>query len=117
LKAIRLLQARGLPLDQIQQRILGRSADELRGLERLELRMLAGAGSDGSGAALSASDMLPLEGERWGVSALGGEFFLVSRRGRTLSISQRRMLTAVLSGALEDAANGHLTTESAGNSN
>ncbi len=103
LKAIRLLQARGLPLDQIQQRIHGRATEELRALERIELRMLAGAHQDGGGAALSPADLLPLEGERWGVSALGGEFLLVSRRGRTLSVAQRRMLTAVLSGALEDS--------------
>ncbi len=102
LKAIRLLQARGLPLEQIQQRIAGRTTEELRALERVELRLLAGASQDGGGAALSPSDLLPMEGERWGVSALGAEFLLVSRRGRTLSVAQRRMLTAVLSGALDE---------------
>lgn len=106
LKAIRLLQARGLPLEQIQQRILGRSAEELRALERLELRMLAGATQESGTSSLSPADLLPMEGERWGVSALGNEFLLVSRRGRTLSVSQRRMLSAVLSGALEEGGSG-----------
>jgi DNA-binding transcriptional MerR regulator len=103
LKAIRLLQARGLPLDQIQARIHGRSLDELRSLERLELRQLAGdAGDGGLPEAVGAAELLPGEGERWGVSALGAEFFLVSRRGRTLNGVQRKMVAAVLTGALED---------------
>lgn len=103
LKAIRLLQARGLPLEQIQARIHGRSLDELRTLERVELRMLTGDAGDGisSGVGTSA-ELLPGEGERWGVSALGTEFFLVSRRGRTLTGAQRKVVAAVLTGALED---------------
>lgn len=106
LKAIRLLQARGLPLEQIQQRILGRSAEELRALERMELRMLAGASQEAPPSPLSPTDLLPMEGERWGVSAIGNEFLLVSRRGRTLSVAQRRMLSAVLNGALEEGEGG-----------
>jgi DNA-binding transcriptional MerR regulator len=103
LKAIRLLQARGLPLDQIQARIQGRGLDELRALERVELRMLADDGRDGAGAGeFTGAELLPGEGERWGVSALGSEFFLVSRRGRTLNGAQRKMIAAVLTGALEE---------------
>lgn len=102
LKAIRLLQARGLPLDQIQARIHGRSLDELRAIERLELHQLAGGGA--SPGAISGAELVPGEGERWGVSALGTEFFLVSRRGRTLNGVQRKMVVAVLTGALEDGS-------------
>ncbi len=103
LKAIRLLQARGLPLDQIQARIHGRSVDELRAIERLELRQIAGDAGDGSSSGVvTSADLLTGEGERWGVSALGTEFFLVSRRGRTLNGAQRKMVAAVLTGALED---------------
>jgi hypothetical protein len=103
LKAIRLLQARGLPLDQIQARIQGRGLDELRTIERVELRMLADDGADGGGAGeLAGAALLPGEGERWGVSALGAEFFLVSRRGRTLNGAQRKMVAAVLTGALDE---------------
>jgi len=105
LKAIRLLQARGLPLDQIQARIHGRGLDELRAIERMELRMLADDGSGGGAAGgMSAADLLTGEGERWGVSALGTEFFLVSRRGRTLNGAQRKLVAAVLTGALDDSA-------------
>jgi DNA-binding transcriptional MerR regulator len=112
LKAIRLLQARGLPLEQIQSRIQGRGLDELRGIERVELRMLADDGGEGIGAgALSGAELLPGEGERWGVSALGTEFFLVSRRGRTLNGAQRKMVAAVLSGALEENASAGTSGE------
>ena len=105
LKAIRLLQARGLPLDQIQARIQGRGQEELRALERMELRSLANDGGDGNGAGdLAGAELLPGEGERWGVSALGTEFFLVSRRGRTLTGAQRKIVAAVLTGALDDQA-------------
>ncbi len=103
LKAIRLLQSRGLPLEQIQARLHGRGLDELRAIERVELRMLAHDNGGGGGAGeLTGAELLPGEGERWGVSALGAEFFLVSRRGRTLNGAQRKIVAAVLTGALEE---------------
>ncbi len=106
LKAIRLLQARGLPLDQIQAKIEGRSSEDLRTLERIELRLLRGVGPEHGAmpTGISPAEIFGAEGERWGVSSLTPEFLLVSRRGRTLSNVQRRMIAAVLNGAFEEAA-------------
>ena len=104
LKILRLLQARGLPLEQIQARLHGRAADELRAIERAELRMFAHDGTSGAAVEFTGAELLPGEGERWGVSALGSEFFLVSRRGRTLNGAQRKMVAAVLTGALDEIA-------------
>ena len=87
LKAIRLLQARPLPLEQIQTHLTGRSLDELQEMERQELRKINGA---------SAAIMGGSAQEHWQVTAVGGEFLLVARRGRTISDDQRRQIAATL---------------------
>ena len=87
LRAIRLLQARPLPLEQIQTQLAGRSLDELQELERQELRKINGA----SAAILGGSAQ-----EHWQVTAVGGEFLLVARRGRAISDEQRRQVAAAL---------------------
>ena len=87
LRAVRLLQARPLPLDQIQTQLAGRSLDELQELERQELRKINGA---------SAAIVGGLAQEHWQVTVVGGEFLLVARRGRSVSDEQRRQVAAVL---------------------
>ncbi len=87
LRGIRLLQARSLPLEQIQAQLGGRSLDELQEIERQELRKLNGAGAAIMGGAAQ---------EHWQVTAVGGEFLVVSRRGRSLTDEQRRQVAAAL---------------------
>lgn len=88
LRAIRLLQARPLPLEKIQEQIQGMSLDQLQELERQELRKINGASKAiMGGAALQ---------EQWQVTLVGGEFMLVSRRGRPITEEQRRQLAVVL---------------------
>ena len=87
LKAVRLLQARPLPLEQIQAQLTGRSLDELQELERQEMRKLNGAGAAIMGGTAQ---------EHWQVTVVGGEFLLVARRGRSISDEQRRQVAAAL---------------------
>lgn len=87
LRAIRLLQARPLPLEEIQEQIRGRSLEELRELERQELRKINGATAAIMGGATQ---------ENWQVTVVGGEYLLVSRRGRAISEEQRRQVAAAL---------------------
>ena len=87
LRAIRLLQARPLPLEQIQELVAGRSLEELLELERLELRKI-----NGSGAAILSGALQ----ENWQLTVIGGEYLIVSRRGRTLGEEQRRQVATVL---------------------
>ena len=87
LRAIRLLQARAVPLEGIRTTLQGRSLEELQELERAELRRLNDAGvALGVGSAH----------ENWQVTAVGGEYLLVSRRGRSINDEQRRQIAAVL---------------------
>ena len=87
LRAIRLLQARAVPLEGIRATLQGRSLTELQELERAELRRLNDAGvALGVGSAH----------ENWQVTAVGGEYLLVSRRGRSINDEQRRQIAAVL---------------------
>ena len=87
LRVIRLLQARSLPLEQIQGHLQGRSQEQLQELEREELRKLNGAGASIAGGAAQ---------EHWLITAVGGEFLLVSRRGRSISDEQRRQVAVAL---------------------
>jgi DNA-binding transcriptional MerR regulator len=89
LRAIRLLQARGLPLEQIQTQLQGRSLEELKELERHELFKLNGPAQMGSIAGAAAQ-------EQWQVTAVGGDFLLVSRRGRPVTEEQRRKIAETL---------------------
>ncbi len=87
LRAIRLLQARPLPLEEIQAQIQGRSLEDLQELERQELRKINGA---------TATIMGGAPQENWQVTVVGGEYLLVSRRGRSITDEQRRQVAAVL---------------------
>ena len=88
LRAIRLLQVRPLPLEKIQEQLEGLSLEDLRELERQELRKINGANAAIMGGAATQ--------EQWQVTLIGGEFMLVSRRGRVISDEQRRQLAAIL---------------------
>lgn len=122
LKAIRLLQARGLPLHHIEEQLRGRSLEELQTLERQELRkpgtpaggsvnghgldsfgsLLAASVNGGNGSSLDAASTPATPPpartgqENWLVSALCDDFLLVSRGGRTISDDQRRLMVALL---------------------
>ena len=87
LRAVRLLQARPLPLEQIQAQLAGLSLDDLQELERQELRKINGAAA----AIMGGSSQ-----ENWQVTLVGGEFLLVARRGRAVSDDQRRQIATVL---------------------
>lgn len=87
LRAIRLLQARPMPLEQIQVQLAGRTLEELQELERQELRKINGT---------STTILNPGTPESWLVTLVGGEFALISRRGRGISDEQRRQIAAVL---------------------
>ena len=87
LRSIRLLQARSVPLEQIQEQLRDKSLDELREIEHQELRKLNGAGAAIMGGAAQ---------EHWQVTAVGGEYLVISRRGRSLTDEQRRQVAAAL---------------------
>ena len=87
LRAIRLLQARGVPLEQIRAALENRALAELQDIERAELRRLNVAG-----VALAVGSAH----ETWQIAAVGGEYLVVSRRGRSISDEQRRQIAAVL---------------------
>jgi DNA-binding transcriptional MerR regulator len=87
LRAVRLLQARGVALEQIEERLRGRSLEELQEFEREELRKLNGAGAAIAGGSAQ---------ENWLVTSIGGEYLLVSRRSRPVTDEQRRQIAAAL---------------------
>ena len=87
MRAVRLLQARGVALEQIEERLRGRSLEELQEFEREELRKLNGAGAAIAGGSAQ---------ENWLVTSIGGEYLLVSRRSRPVTDEQRRQIAAAL---------------------
>lgn len=87
LRVIRLFQARSLPLEQIRAELENRSLAELQEIERTELRRLNDAG-----VALAVGSAH----ETWQITAVGGEYLVVSRRGRSINDEQRRQIAAVL---------------------
>ena len=87
LHVIRLLQARSQPLEQIRAALENRSLAELQEVERAELRRLNDAG-----VALAVGSAH----ETWQITSVGGEYLVVSRRGRSISDEQRRQIAAVL---------------------
>ncbi len=87
LRALRLLQARALPLEEIGKQLRGRSLEELRQLEEAELHRL----EDGPAAMDSTTAQ-----ENWQVTAVGAEYLLISRRGRALTAEQRSQIAAAL---------------------
>ena len=84
---IRLLQARSQGLEQIHAAMANRPLAELEEIERAELRRLNDAG-----VALAVGSAH----ETWQITAVGGEYLVVSRRGRSISDEQRRQIAGVL---------------------
>jgi DNA-binding transcriptional MerR regulator len=87
LKALRLLQAQGLPLNRIRDLLFGRTLDELREVER---RGLAELGE------VCLPSFRPVADESWTMTPIDDEFLLISRRGRGISGELRAKLQAVL---------------------
>jgi DNA-binding transcriptional MerR regulator len=80
LKAIRILQAQGLPLSRIQELLFGRSDNELE-------RFTDSAGKTGLGPADLFPHALPSQ-ETWTTYPLNEHHFLVAREEGRLSASQ-----------------------------
>jgi DNA-binding transcriptional MerR regulator len=89
LRVIRLLQARGTPLEQIQAQLQNRPLAEIQELERHELFKLNGGSNMGNLTGAAAQ-------EQWQVTAVGGDFLLVSRRGKPVTEEQRRKVAEAL---------------------
>jgi DNA-binding transcriptional MerR regulator len=104
LKALRLLQAQGIPLRRIRSLLLGRSIEDLQRIERQGLQELPMS---------RAADFPALAGETWGVTPLGEDYLLISRRGLSLASETCQELLAVLNGKPQTpaarAANGKET--------
>lgn len=82
LTALRLLQARGLPLRKIRELLFGRTLPELREIRRRGL-----VEAQRSPEALRV--LLPRQDELWRVIPLDENFLLVSRQGSPLTPAQR----------------------------
>jgi DNA-binding transcriptional MerR regulator len=80
LKAIRILQAHGLPLSRIQQLLFGRSNKELE-------QIAESAGKIGPGTANVRPDPV-VSPETWAIYPLNQQIFLVAREGAPLSAGQ-----------------------------
>lgn len=83
LVAIRLLQAKGLPLRRIRELLYGRSLAELQEIERRGLEEHSAIPS-------------PTADELWRMIPLNDDFLLFSRRGTQLSPAQRQALLDAL---------------------
>ncbi len=85
--AIRLLQARGLPLRQIRELLYGRSLADLKEIERRGVAELDQAGARSFG---------PKRTEQWAMTPLSDDYLLVSRRGNALPAALLRRITNLL---------------------
>jgi DNA-binding transcriptional MerR regulator len=88
LAAIRLLQAQGLPLRRIRELLFGRTIAELREIQR--------RGVAETRASSAARHPMPTGEELWRTIPLDEEFLLISRRGTSISASQREAILRVL---------------------
>ena len=87
LKAIRILQAQGLPLSRIQQLLFGRSDEELK-------QIVVSVGKTVPGAANVRSHPLVSQ-ETWTAYPLNEQLFLVARDGTHLSAGQIEAIRAI----------------------
>ena len=88
--ALRLLQAKGLPLRRIRELLFGREASMLR--ELLE-RGLAELRAERSSPVLA---LRPGNEELWRMTTLDTDFILCSRSGRQLTEAQRAAILLIL---------------------
>jgi DNA-binding transcriptional MerR regulator len=87
LKAIRVLQAQGLPLSRIQQLLFGRSDEELK-------QIAASIGKTVPGASYVRPHPLASQ-ETWTTYPLNEQLFLVARDGTRLSAGQIEAIRAI----------------------
>lgn len=83
---IRLLQARGLPLERIHALLYGRTEKELREIERRGARELSPA----------QKGFARRGGGQWQVVALDEDHLLLTRSGRQLTAAQRTKMIDIL---------------------
>lgn len=91
LRALRLLQAHGLPLRRIRELLHGRSAGDLQEVIRRGLGDLPVAV-----APAAARIAVPASDELWRAIPLGEDFLLISLRGTPLSPAQREAILSIL---------------------
>ncbi len=88
LRALRVLQARAVPLAEIARQIAGRPVEELQALTDAGLGRLRGDAN-----AMTATSAIH---ENWQVTTVGADYLLISRRGRAVSEEQRAQVAAAL---------------------
>jgi DNA-binding transcriptional MerR regulator len=98
LTAVRLLQAQGLPLRRIRELLYGRSLQELREIRRRGL-------AEAQRATTAIRVTLPGQDELWRMIPLDEDFLLVSRRGTTLTPTQREAVMLALQTGSADQKN------------
>ncbi|MBK1879694.1 MerR family transcriptional regulator [Pelagicoccus mobilis] len=86
--AVRLLQAKGLPLSRIQELLIGRKITDLRRIQKQGLKEIESTSSDRL-PALSTS-------ETWRMIPLNEDWLIASRRDRALSPEQISAIRAIL---------------------
>jgi DNA-binding transcriptional MerR regulator len=101
LKAIRILQARGLPLSRIQQLLFARSDEEL---ERIE----ESAGEIDPRPTNVCSHIFA-SNETWTVYPLNKKVFVVARNGALLSTSQLEAIGKICDAPLKESSKSTLT--------
>src|SRR5215469_12837693 len=101
LKAIRILQAHGLPLSRIQQLLFGRSDEELE-------QIAESAGEIDPGTANVQSHTFNPK-ETWTIYPLNEEFFMVARNGAHLSASQLEAIGKICDAPPKKSPKGTLT--------
>ena len=89
LMAVRLLQARGLPLRRIRELVYGRDLDDLRTIRDRGLEEAGQAGLTRPVVSASADEL-------WRMIPLDDDFLLVSRRGAPVTAAQRAAVLAAL---------------------
>ena len=90
LTAVRLLQAQGLPLRRIRDLLFGRTAVELREIQR--------RGLEEAKSLSPVRHLMPATDELWRMIPINDEFLIVSRRGASLSPEQREAILRALQG-------------------
>jgi DNA-binding transcriptional MerR regulator len=101
LTAVRLLQAQGLPLRRIRELLFGRTAVELREIQR--------RGLEEAKSLSPTRHLMPGADELWRMIPINDEFLIVSRRGATLSPEQREAITRALQGPVSPVQNPNKT--------
>lgn len=89
LRAVRLLQAQGLPLRRVRELLFGRSLTELRTICERGL-------AEAAQAAPQRRIILPVADELWRMIPLDDDFLLVSRRGTSVTPAQHDAVRAAL---------------------